>query len=66
MQMVARAIPTSYIFEGMRGVLQNGQVDFLGLIMAFTLNIVYLVAGILFFVRSYRVSKVTGMLVKFS
>lgn len=65
MQIIARVIPTSYIFEGMRGVLQNGQVDYAGLLMAFALNIIYLLITILFFVRSYRVSKETGMLVKF-
>lgn len=66
MQIVARGIPTSYIFEGMRLVLQNGRVDYPGLWTAFFLNGVYLVISIWFFVRSYRASRSTGMLVKFA
>lgn len=65
MQVVARVIPTSYIFEGMRKVMQQGMIDYQGLWTAFFLNGIYLALGIWFFARSYYQSRSSGMLVKF-
>ena len=49
LQVVARALPSSYIFENMRAVLRTGSADPSMLLTALGLNIVYLTAGAAFF-----------------
>jgi len=49
LQLVARALPSSYIFESMRAVLRTGSADPFMLLAALGLNIVYLSAGAAFF-----------------
>lgn len=49
LQIVARALPSSYIFESMRAVLRTGSAEPWMLLTAFGLNIVYLGAGAAFF-----------------
>jgi len=49
LQVVARALPPSYIFENMRAVLRTGSADPFMLLTALGLNIVYLTAGAVFF-----------------
>lgn len=66
MQQVAKFIPTSYIFEGMRTVLATGRIDYQGLFSATVLNGVSFVFSVWFFVWSFQKSKESGMLLKFS
>lgn len=66
MQFVAQFIPTSYIFEGMRGVFQFHRVDTTGLCIAVALTIVYVLVGVWFFSFSFRKAQQTGMIMKFS
>lgn len=49
LQGMARALPSTYVFEGMRTVLQGGPFDTTRLMIAFALNGVYLVLGAVFF-----------------
>ena len=50
LQIVAYAMPSTYVFEGMREVLSNGRwLDLKMLMTAFSLNILYLAAGAIFF-----------------
>ena len=50
LQVVAYAMPSTYVFEGMREVLSNGGwLDLKILMTAFSLNILYLVTGAIFF-----------------
>ena len=50
LQVVAYAMPSTYVFEGMREVLSNGGwLDLKILMTAFSLNILYLVIGAIFF-----------------
>ena len=50
LQVVAYAMPSTYVFEGMREVLSNGGwLDLKILMIAFSLNILYLVIGAIFF-----------------
>lgn len=49
LQAVARLLPSTYVFEGMRRVLQGGSIDSRLLAVAFGLNLVYLAAGAAFF-----------------
>ncbi len=66
MQFVARGMPTSYVFEGMRTVLGEGRIDYSGLITAIILSAVYFILAVWFFVWSFRRAKETGALMKFS
>lgn len=66
MQGVARFIPSSYIFEAMRTVLQQGRIDYQGLLMAAILNGVYFIFAVGFFLWSFRQARVHGTLMKFS
>jgi len=64
LKAVAAAIPSSYVFEGMRGVLSNGGFPTGDLLRALGLNAVYMAAAFLFFYRSFRVVKRKGLLVR--
>lgn len=66
MQWVAHALPTTYIFEGMRHAFLTHQLDIPGLCIAAGLSVVYLLLGMWFFAWSYRRAQKTGMIMKFS
>lgn len=66
MQWVAKILPTSYIFEGMRASLLQGKVGMSDLVIATALNMVYLVLSLWFFSFSFKRARESGMLVKFS
>jgi len=48
-QMIARALPSTWVFEGMREALATGRVGVRTLLLAVLLNAVYLAAGAAFF-----------------
>ncbi len=66
MQYIARVLPTSYVFEGMRHVAQTGSIDYGGLGIAVFLNFLYFGFGLWFFARSFRKAQESGMIMKFS
>jgi ABC-2 type transport system permease protein len=49
LQPVAKALPSTHVFEGMRAALQTGRVDGATLFAAIALNAIYLAAGAAFF-----------------
>ncbi|MDH7476265.1 MAG: ABC transporter permease [Microgenomates group bacterium] len=53
-QKVAAFVPTSYVFEGARKLLNQGKVDYLDLIFSFILNIIYLLLALVFLRQSYK------------
>lgn len=63
-QIVAKAIPATYVFEGMREVMQTGTVSTSNLTIAFGLNLVYLAVGGLFFHGMFRYARNHGLLTK--
>lgn len=66
LQWVAKSLPCSYIFEGMRGALKTGEIEGNSLVIATGLNAVYLaIAGVLF-LRVMNVAREKGLLTKFS
>lgn len=66
LQWVAKSLPCSYIFEGMRDGLKTGEVDPSDLLWATGLNVVYLaVAGVLFS-RVMNKAREKGLLTKFA
>lgn len=63
-QKVADLIPISYVFEGMRQVIKGGQFDMNLFLIAFLLNIIYLMISISFFAFILRRVLKSGRLVK--
>jgi len=66
MQVVARWMPTSYIFEGMRDVIVTGTMDMNIFVTANVLNLIYLILSCFFFAWGFRKARINGMIVKFS
>ena len=63
-QAIARVIPATYVFEGMRQVLGNRGLSMHHLAWAFGLNILYLIGAGLFFNYMFGVARVKGLLAK--
>lgn len=66
LQWVAKGIPCSYVFEGMRDGLNTGEVALSDLLLATGLNAVYLAAAGLLFVRVMNTAREKGLLTKFA
>jgi ABC-2 type transport system permease protein len=64
LQKLAWLLPTSHIFEGMRQVMQGGQISGEHLVWAFGLNIIYLVLSGWFYAFMFKKARETGRLVK--
>ncbi|UYN97507.1 MAG: ABC transporter permease [Enhydrobacter sp.] len=62
LQVIAWALPTSYVFEGMRAILTDNVVHWDLLAIAFGLSVVYLVAGFQVFQWFFRLSRRAGSL----
>ena len=63
-QPIARGIPATYVFEGMRQVLRGDGLSSYYPAWAFGLNLVYLVAAGLFFRYMFGVAREKGLLAK--
>ena len=59
---IAWVLPTSHVFEGMRGVLLEGVVHWDQLAMAFGLNVVWIGAAALLLAHQFRQARVRGAL----
>ena len=66
LQWVAKLLPCSYVFEGMRDVLKDGVVNWAELGIATGLNVVYLAAAGVLFVRVMNTAREKGLLTKFA
>lgn len=64
LQAVARYVPASYIFEGMRAVVTTGKFPLTELLWSFGLDAVYLLAALLIFCRVLRVVRKLGLLAR--
>jgi ABC-2 type transport system permease protein len=63
LQVVARFIPASYVFEGMRQVLTHGTMNFNGYFVSFVLNIVLIIIACFFYSWAFNHNKRHGRLV---
>ncbi len=61
-QAISRLLPTSYIFEGMRGVIQTGQLDWTKLATSVSISFVYLVFATLFLKMNFKKRLERGLL----
>jgi ABC-2 type transport system permease protein len=66
MQAVSKALPCSYIFEGMREVLKDGSLPAGTLLTASLLNVLYLALAGILFVWVLRSARNKGLLTKFA
>jgi len=60
-QKIAKAIPTSYVFEGMRQILRGEAFPYRELGMALGLNVLYLAAALAFFSFMFEKSRTKGL-----
>jgi ABC-2 type transport system permease protein len=63
-QVIARGIPATYVFEGMRQVLRGEGLSIYHLGWALGLNAVYLVGAAMFFNHMFGVARQNGLLAK--
>lgn len=60
-QVISRALPMTYVFEGMRQLLRGGPTPYRELAISFGLNIAYLTAAVLFFGFMFHKSRERGL-----
>ncbi|MFH1832552.1 MAG: ABC transporter permease [Candidatus Levyibacteriota bacterium] len=60
-QSIAKFVPSSYVFEGMREILFTGNTSYDKLFISFALNILYLTMAIWFFVFMFNKSRKLGL-----
>lgn len=65
-QSIALLLPTTYIFEGMRGVLLQGEFNVTGVVVSLLLTSIYLFAAILLFFHVFYYVRKTGLIARFS
>ena len=64
LQWVAMALPPTYVFEGMRGVLIDGVFDGRAMLVALALNAVYFAIGLKLFLYFFDKARETGSLIQ--
>jgi len=62
MQIIAITLPTSHIFEAMRQILLENQVNFVLLKKIIILNFFYFSLSIFFFIYMIRIARIKGIL----
>jgi ABC-2 type transport system permease protein len=60
-QQIAWCLPTTYIFEGMRSILQNGEFPVTDFLISLGLNALYLAASLLLFRIMFQKSRAKGL-----
>jgi ABC-2 type transport system permease protein len=60
-QFIGRALPMTYVFEGMRTVLHGGPMPMRDLLLSFGLNVAYLAGSIAFFGWMFEKSRTKGL-----
>ncbi len=63
LQMVAKTLPLVHIFEEMRDILINGQVNYLNIFKSISIAIAYFTFGVIVFYISYLGAKKRGTLI---
>lgn len=58
---ISYLLPTTYIFEAMRGVLLNGTVDWRLIILSMVINLIYLALALKWFLVSFKASLALGL-----
>lgn len=66
MQLIARALPPSYVFEGVRGIVQGIGASWMGLAVSGILALGYIALAAFFFIGVFRYAVRTGLIARFS
>ncbi len=66
MQAVARLLPPSYVFEGMRTLISGGEVPVSSLLWGTGLALLYILLACALFTRVFRYAVRTGLLARYS
>jgi len=66
MQLVAHALPPSYVFEGMRAIIRGESAPAHAVIVAVSLALLYLLLACWLFTRVYRHAVRTGLIARYS
>lgn len=64
LQPVAKVVPSSYVFEGMRQIMEHKTYDANGLVISFSLNVVYMVIAAIVFRHYFEEARMKGLLAK--
>jgi ABC-2 type transport system permease protein len=64
LQSIAACISTSYVFEGMRSLLLQGELKLDLLAWAFSLNLLYIAIGFTCFMAAFRSARRHGLLLQ--
>ncbi len=62
-QIIAKGLPLVHIFEEMRSILINGNVNYFDIIKSISISIVYFILGVIVFYVSFLGAKVRGTLI---
>ena len=63
LQIIAKGLPLVHIFEEMRNILINGNVNYFDIIQSISISIVYFIFGVIIFYISFYGAKVRGTLI---
>lgn len=66
MQLIARALPPSYVFEGMRTIVAGGVMPMSHLFWGVGLAVLYILLACAFFTHVYRHAVRTGLIARYS
>jgi ABC-2 type transport system permease protein len=66
MQLIARALPPSYVFESMRALVLGGDVSSGALLWGVGLAVLYILLACVYFTRVYRHAVRTGLIARYS
>ena len=66
MRLISRALPPSYVFEGMRTIVSGGSFSAMTLFAGNILAIAYILLASLFFTRIYHQAVRTGLIARYS
>jgi ABC-2 type transport system permease protein len=66
MQVIARVLPPSYVFENMRALVTGGVYSASALVWGLGLAVLYILLACLFFTRVYRHAVRTGLIARYS
>ncbi len=63
LQMIAKALPLVHIFEEMRNILMNSEINQLNILKSISISVVYFIIGVIVFYISYFGAKKRGTLI---
>ena len=66
MGWISRALPPSYVFEGVRAIVAHKTIPWTGLAIGGVLSVFYVLLACLFFASVYRYAIRTGLIARYS